>query len=190
MKKALLALFAASAFTMSAFAAEDTYSVDPHHTWPYFEVTHLGYSTQHGRFAKTSGTVKLDMAAKKGSVDLNIDATSLDMGFPLWNEHLSAEGFFDLAKYKSITFKSDKLIFSGDKVVAAEGEFTLLGVTKPLKIEVHNFKCGEHPMMKGKQMCGANITGVVKRSEFGMTKYLPAIGDDVRIEVPIEVIKN
>lgn len=190
MKKALLALFAASSIAASAYAAEDTYSVDPNHTFPYFEVTHLGYSTQHGRFAKTSGTIKLDMAAKKGSVDLTIDTTSLDMGFPLWNEHLSAEGFFDTAKHKTMAFKSSKLIFKGDSVVGAEGEFTMLGVSKPLKIDVHNFKCGEHPMMKGKQLCGANVTGVIKRSEFGMSKYVPAIGDDIKIEVPIEAYKQ
>lgn len=190
MKKAFAALIVASSFVVSAYAAEDTYNVDPNHTFPIFEVNHLGFSSQHGRFDKTSGAIKLDLHAKKGSVDLTIDTTSLDMGFPLWNEHISAEGFLDTAKYKTITFKSNKLVFKGDKVVAAEGEFTLLGVTKPLKIEVHNFKCGEHPMMKGKFLCGANISGVIKRSEFGMTKYVPAISDDVKIDVPIEAYKQ
>ncbi|MGV8933308.1 MAG: YceI family protein [Gallionellaceae bacterium] len=188
MNKMLAVFTLASSFAVSAFAA-DTYNVDPNHTFPIFEVNHLGFSSQHGRFNKTSGTITLDMAAKKGSVDLTIDTTSLDMGFPLWDEHISADGFLDTAKFKTITFKSNKLIFKGDKVVAAEGNFTMLGVTKPLTITVNDFRCGDHPMLK-KPMCGANITGTIKRSDFGMTKYIPAVSDEVKIIVPIEAYKN
>lgn len=188
MKKVFAVIALASSFAVSAFAA-DTYTADPNHTFPMFEVNHFGYTNQHGRFNKTSATITLDMAAKKGSVDLTIDTTSLDMGFPLWDEHISADGFLNTAKFKTITFKSDKLMFKGDKVVGAEGEFTMLGVTKPLTITVNDFKCGLHPMLK-KPMCGANITGVIKRSEFGMTKFVPAISDEVKIMVPIEAFKN
>ena len=86
---------------------------------------------------------------------------------------MAVEGFFNTAKYPTITFKSNKLVFEGDKVVAAEGDFTLLGVTKPVKLAVSNFKCGPNPMNK-KEMCGADISTTIKRSDFGMTKYLPA----------------
>ena len=188
MKKVIATIALAGSFAVSAFAA-DSYNIDPNHTFPMFAVNHLGFSEQHGRFDKTSGTITLDMAAKKGSVDLTIATTSLDMGFPLWNEHISAEGFFNTAKFPTMTFKSTKLVFKDDKVVAAEGEFTLLGVTKPLTVTVNNFKCGDHPMLK-KPMCGANISGTIMRSEFGMTKYVPAISDEIKIDVPIEAYKN
>jgi len=188
MNKFMIAVALAGSFAVSAHAA-DTYSIDPNHTFPVFEVNHLGYSVQHGRFDKTSGTITLDMAAKKGSVDLTIETTSLDMGFPLWNEHLSADGFFNTAKFPTMTFKSTKLVFKDDKVVAAEGDFTLLGVTRPLTVMVNDFKCGDHPMLK-KPMCGANISGTIKRSEFGMTKYVPAVSDDIKIHVPVEAYKN
>jgi polyisoprenoid-binding protein YceI len=188
MNKFMIAVALAGSFAVSAHAA-DTYSIDPNHTFPVFEVNHLGYSVQHGRFDKTSGTITLDMAAKKGSVDLTIETTSLDMGFPLWNEHLSADGFFNTAKFPTMTFKSTKLVFKDDKVVAAEGDFTLLGVTRPLTVTVNDFKCGDHPMLK-KPMCGANISGTIKRSEFGMTKYVPAVSDDIKIHVPVEAYKN
>lgn len=188
MNKFIIAVALAGSFAVSAYAA-DTYSIDPNHTFPVFEVNHLGYSVQHGRFDKTSGTITLDMAAKKGSVDLTIETTSLDMGFPLWNEHLSADGFFNTAKFPTMTFKSNKLLFKGDKVVAAEGDFTLLGVTKPLTVTVNDFKCGDHPMLK-KPMCGANISGTIKRSDFGMTKYVPAVSDEIKIHVPVEAYKN
>lgn len=188
MKKFITAVVLATSVSVSAYAA-DTYSIDPNHTFPVFEVNHLGFSTQHGRFDKTSGTITLDMAAKKGSVDLKIETTSLDMGFPLWNEHMSADGFFNTAKFPTMTFKSNKLIFKDDKVVAAEGDFTMLGVTKPLTVTVNDFKCGDHPMLK-KPMCGANITGTIKRSDFGMSKYVPAISDEIKIHVPVEAYKS
>jgi polyisoprenoid-binding protein YceI len=188
MKKVMFAIALASTVSVSAYAA-DNYTIDPNHTFPVFEVNHLGYTIQHGRFNKSSGVITLDMAGKSGSVDLTIETTSLDMGFPLWDEHLSADGFFNTAKFPTMTFKSNKLIFKDDKVVAAEGQFTLLGVTKPLTVSVNGFKCGENPMNK-KAMCGANISGTIKRSDFGMTKYVPAISDEVGIHVPVEAYKN
>lgn len=178
----------AIATAVPAFAA-DSYTIDPTHTWPVFEVNHLGFSTQRGRFNKTAGKITLDLAARSGSVDLTIDAASLDMGFPTWNEHMAAEGFFDSGKFPTMTFKSNTLIFDADKVVAAEGAFTLLGVTKPLKLAVANFRCAPHPMNK-KPTCGADISATIKRSEFGMTKYVPAVGDEVKISVPVEAIKD
>jgi polyisoprenoid-binding protein YceI len=188
MKKLFASFALATAVAAPAFAA-DTYNIDPFHTFPTFEVNHLGFSTQRGRFDKTSGTVVLDSAAKKGSVDLTIEVASLSMGFPVWNEHMAADGFFNTAKFPTITFKSNKLIFDGDKVVGAEGDFTLLGVTKPVKLAVSNFKCGPNPMNK-KEMCGAEISTTIKRSDFGMSKYVPAISDEIKISSAVEAYKQ
>lgn len=188
MKNVFATIALASSFAVSAVAA-DNYTIDSNHTFPVFEVNHLGYSVQHGRFNKTSGNITLDMAAKKGSVDLTIETASLDMGFPLWDEHMAADGWFNTAKFPTMTFKSSKLVFKDGKVVAAEGDFTMLGVTKPLTVTVNGFICGDHPFTK-KPMCGANIGGTIKRSDFGMTKYVPAISDEVKIHVPVEAYKN
>ena len=188
MNKIMIAIALASSVTVSAYAA-DSYTIDPNHTFPVFEVNHLGYSIQYGRFNKSSGNITLDMEARSGSVDLTIETASLDMGFAVWDEHMSADGFFNTAKFPTMTFKSNKLIFKDDKVVAAEGQFTLLGVTRPLTVSVSGFKCGDHPMNK-KPMCGANIGGTIKRSDFGMTKSVPAISDEVKIHVPVEAYKN
>lgn len=188
MKNITIAIALAGSLSLSAYAA-DNYTIDPTHTFPVFEVNHMGYSVQHGRFNKTSGNITLDIAAKSGSVDLTIDTTSIDMGFQKWDEHMSSGDFFNAAKFPTMTFKSDKLIFKDDNLVAAEGQFTLLGVTKPLTVTVSGFKCGNHPMTK-KPMCGANIGGTIKRSDFGMTKYVPAVSDEVQIHVPVEAYKN
>lgn len=180
---ALAALIAAPVY------AADNYKVDPNHTWPVFEVNHLGFSTQRGRFNKSSGTVTLDLAAKKGSVDLTIETASIDMGFDKWDEHMKNEDFFNVKYFPTMRFTSDKLVFDGDKVVAAEGRFTLLGVTRPLTLTVSNFRCAPHPMLK-KQACGADISASFKRTEFGMAKFVPMVSDEVKIYSPIEAIQN
>ena len=180
---ALSGLLAAPSF------AADNYTVDSRHTFPMFEVNHMGFSTQRGRFNQSSGKITLDTAAKKGSVELIIETTSLDMGLDKWDEHLKSEDFFNVAQFPHMKFTSDKLVFDGDKVVAAEGSFTLLGVTKPLTLTVSNFRCAPHPMNK-KQTCGADITTTFKRSEFGMSKYVPGVSDEVKILTPVEAVKD
>jgi polyisoprenoid-binding protein YceI len=183
------AAIAISVALVAPAGAADSYTIDPNHTYPIFEVMHMGFTTQRGRFNKSSGKITLDLAGKKGTVDLTIDTTSLDMGFDTWDKHLSADGFFNTEKFKSMTFKSDKLVFEGDKVVAAEGSFTLLGVTKPLRLSVNNFRCAPHPFTK-KDMCGADVTATLKRSDFGMTKFVPAVSDEVKISSPVEAYKD
>ncbi|MDD5175939.1 MAG: YceI family protein [Sterolibacterium sp.] len=188
MKKSLAALALSAILSAPALAA-DSYTIDPGHTYPSFEINHLGFSTQRGRFDKNSGKITLDATAKTGSVELNIDVASINMVVPALTKHLLSEDFFNAEKFKTMSFKSDKLVFEGDKIVAAEGNFTLLGVTKPLRLTVSNFHCGQNPMSK-KTMCGADVTATIKRSEFGMTKYLPAIGDEVKIGAPVEAYKD
>jgi polyisoprenoid-binding protein YceI len=183
-----LSLLVASLLATPVYAA-DNYTIDSRHTFPVFEVNHLGFSTQRGRFNQSSGKITLDIAAKKGSVDLTIDTASLDMGFDKWDEHMKAEGFFNVEFYPTMRFVSNKLVFEGDKVVAAEGSFTLLDVTRPMRLTVSNFHCAPHPMNK-KPTCGADVTATLKRSEFGMTKYVPAVSDEVRISVPVEAAKD
>ena len=188
MKKHLAISLILCAVGASAFAA-DIYTIDPGYSRAHFDITRLGFSTQRGAFNKTSGKVTLDLAAKTGSVDFTINTQSIDMGSAAWTAHLSDEGLFNVKKYPTMVFKSDKLVFAGDKVVAAEGQFTMLGVTKPLKVTVNNFQCGVSPIDK-RNMCSGNITGTLKRSDFGLTKYIPAVSDEVAIDVPVDAYKN
>ena len=168
----LVALAFAASLSSVAFAAPETYVIDTNHTKPRFEYSHFGYSTQLSRFDTTTGTITIDRAAKTGSVDVTIDAKSVDTGYPLFNGHIQGEDFFDTAKYPTITFKSDKMKFDGDKLVAVEGNLTIKGITKPVTLTVTSFMCMPHPMMK-KDACGANATVQVKRSDFNMAKYVP-----------------
>ena len=187
--KRLVALTLAASLSSVAFAAPETYQIDGTHTKPRFEYSHLGYSTQTSRFDTTTGTITIDRAAKTGSVDVTIDAKSVDTGYPLFNGHIQGEDYFDTAKYPTITFKSNKMKFDGDKLVAVEGNLTIKGVTKPVTLTVSTFMCMPHPMLK-KDACGANATAQVKRSDFNMGKNAPYVSDEVTLIIPVESVKQ
>ncbi len=171
-------------------AAEDTYDIDPVHSQPMFEVKHLGFSIQHGSFARATGKVTLDRVSRKGTIDVMIDTSSIKTIDPRLDVHVKGEDFFNVAKYPTMTFTSSNLIFDGDQVVGAEGEFTMLGVTKPVALKVANFVCGDHPVTR-KPMCGAEVTTTIKRSQWGMNYGIPkSLGDDVKIVIPVEAYKE
>ena len=172
-----------------AMAAPETFVVEGTHTFPRFSYSHFGYSTQLSRFNKTSGKVIYDKAAKTGSVDIVIDTKSVDTGYATFDEHIQGEDFLDTAKYPTATFKSTKVNFDGDKPASIEGQLTLKGVTKPVTLTVSSFHAMPHPMLK-KDAIGANAWTVVKRSEFNAGKYAPYVGDEVRIDIAIEAIKE
>mgnify|MGYP002143467554 FL=1 len=186
--KKLITLAIAATLSTAAFAAPETYTMDGTHTFPRFEYSHFGYSTQLSRFDKTTGTVTLDKAAKTGAVDVTIDATSVNTGYPLFNQHIQGEDFFDTAKYPTITYKSTKVNFDGDKPATIEGNLTVKGITKPVTLTVTSFHCMPHPMLK-KDACGANATATIKRSEFNAGKYAPYVGDDVKLTIAVEAYK-
>ncbi|CAG0959124.1 Protein YceI [Rhodocyclaceae bacterium] len=179
----------AAALAGPAMAAPETYVVEGTHTYPRFSYSHFGYSTQLSRFDKTTGKVVFDKAAKTGAVDIVIDTRSVNTGYPTFNEHIQGEDFLDTAKYPTATFKSTKVVFEGDKPVAIEGNLTLKGVTRPVTLTVTSFQAMPHPMLK-KDALGANATVTVKRSEFNAGKYAPHVGDEVRIDIAIEAIKE
>jgi len=182
---------AAVLVTLSAATLADpvTYIVDSNHTLPRFEYNHLGFSTQVGRFDKATGKIVLDLAAKTGSADIVIDATSVNTGSAKFDEHIQSEDFLDTAKYPTITFKGERFKFQGDKPAKVEGQLTIKGVTKPVTLTVTTFNCGLHPMAK-KEACGANAFTSIKRSEFNAGKYAPMVSDQVTLNIPVEAIKE
>lgn len=184
---AALALSAAAA--APALAAPETFVLDGSHTFPRFSYSHFGYSTQLSSFNKTTGKVVFDKAAKTGAVDIVIDTKSVNTGFDTFNEHIQGEDFLNTAKFPTATFKSTKVVFEGDKPAKVEGQLTIKGVTKPVTLTVTSFQAMPHPMMK-KDAIGANAYTVIKRSEFNAGKYAPYVGDEVRIDVALEAIKE
>jgi len=164
--------------------------MDASHCIPVFEFNHLGLTTQTGRFDKVSGTFSMDRDARVGHVLFNIETASLNMGFGTETSNSPGYRLLEVTRFPTMTFKSDKLVFDDKKnVVAAAGQLTLLGISKPITVSVSRFKCSVHPMFQ-KMMCAGNISATVKRSEFGMMSYIPAISDEIKVSIPIEAYKD
>jgi len=177
-----------AAMALPAAAAEEVYTLDPVHSTPQWEAGHIGMSTQRGSFGKASGKVVLDRAAKKGSVDVTIDATSIRTYDPSRLDAIvKGERFFNVEKYPTITFKSNNVVFEGDKVVAVDGELTMLGVAKPVTLKMVNFSCGPQAFNK-KPMCGGDASATIKRSDWGMTQGAAQMSptDEVKLWIPFE----
>ena len=188
MRRLGLAAFAVLGFSGTALAA-DSYTLDSNHTFPRFEINHFGFSTHHGQFNKTAGKLVLDRAAKTGSIDITVQTASVGTGDPKLEEHLRAADFFNVEKFPTMVFKSKAIRFNGDVPASAEGELTLLGVTRPLTLTISRVVCAPHPFYK-KEDCGAQVSGTLKRSDFGMNKYVPAVGDEVTLRIQVEAIKD
>ena len=197
MKRLPLLTFAAAASLVAAtaMAAPETYTFDSTHTLPTFSVNHLGMSTVRGVFEGSTGKVTIDNAAKSGSVEVTIPTGTVFTGYlksvgtgRTRDEHLRAADFFNSAEFPTMVYKSTKFVYTGDKPSSIEGTLTLLGVTKPVTLKVDHFTCGPHPFSK-KEMCGADLSGMIKRSDFGMKFGVPAVGDDVALAIAVEAYK-
>lgn len=188
----LLYILLAAAIPLSALAAPQTYTLDTQHSFPNFTINHLGMTNIHGRFDRMTGKITFDPVAKTGSLEVKIATASVTTGdgkradgTRSRDDHLRTADFFNSAEFPEMTYKSTKFNFSGDAVESVEGTLTLLGVTKPVKLNVTSFKCGPHPFNK-KPMCGAYVEGTVKRTDFGMKFGVPAISDEVKLAISVE----
>lgn len=180
----------AIALSQTVYAAPETYTVEPNHTIPRFSVNHLGFSTHFAQFSKTGGKITLDTATKTGSLDVTIQAASFNGGGnEAFEKHLRGPDFFDTEKFPTITYQSTKFNFNGDNLASVEGQFTMLGVTKPLTLTITGFRCGNHPFNK-KAMCGADANAKLKRSDFGMKTFIPAVSDEVTLMIQVEALKD
>lgn len=194
MKKTLFAaaLFAATAIgTVSpAFAAPVSYKIDPAHTAVAFIVNHVGFSNVIGRFNTVGGDISFDKdAVEKSTVSVTIDTTSVDTNHAKRDEHLRSPDFFNAKEFPKMTFKSTTIEKTGDKTGKLHGDLTMLGVTKPVVLDVTFNKDGVSPASK-LETAGFSARGTVKRTEFGMKYGAPAIGDDIQLLIEIEAVKS
>lgn len=184
-KKLILAGFLAIAAS-SAMAAPVTYNIDPSHTYPSFATDHFGgISTWRGKFNKSSGVIVLDRAARTGSVDVTIDAASVNTGNEALDKHVKSAELLDVAKYPTAHFKGSEIRFEGETPVAVAGQFTFHGVTRPLTLKIDSFKCFVNPMLK-REVCGAEASAQFDRGDFGVT-YGAAYGFKMATQLQIQV---
>jgi polyisoprenoid-binding protein YceI len=190
MKKILaIALLSTLASGAAVQAAETTYSIDPNHTHATFAFQHLGFSTFHGKVPARAGTIVLDRAAKSGRVDVEFDPKAVATGVPKFEEHLRSPDFFEVARHPTASFKSSKITFDNDVPKTIAGDLTIKGITRPVTLQVQSFHCADHPMAKV-PACGANATASIKRSDYGMVYALPAVPDEIKLEIEVEAMQK
>lgn len=170
-----------------AFAAD--YTVDASHTSMIFGISHLGFSYTYGRFNTVAGQYTLDEANPAGaSFELTIDAASIDTNDAKRDEHLRSPDFLSTNEFPTITFKSTSVAAGsaegGITTYEVTGDLTMHGVTRSVTLPLKLLKVG--PGMDGKQRSGFLCETRLSRSEFGMTKMVPHIGDDVAVTISFE----
>lgn len=175
-------LLAASA---SAFAAPQTFNIDPNHTQVSFTYNHFGFSNPTGRLEDIKGTVVVDQADwAKSSVSVTMPLNGLHTGVPKLDEHLKTPDFFDAAKFPDVTFKSTKVTKTGAGTLDIAGDLTAHGVTRPVTLHARINKIGENKMI-GSQTAGFDADATLKRSEFGLKMYVPAVSDEVHVHITV-----
>jgi polyisoprenoid-binding protein YceI len=183
-------LLLAAAFTLSltlALSAEaaETYKLDASHTAIEWRVSHFGFSSPSGKFMNVDGTLELDEANPAASkISVTIPMESVNSGVSKLDEHLRSPDFFDVSRYPAATFTSNKVVKTGDRTATVYGDLTLHGVTKPVALSVKLNLIGEN--MKKVKTAGFTATTTIKRSDFGISTYTPALGDDVKIDIESE----
>jgi polyisoprenoid-binding protein YceI len=185
---ASLAVLALAQFGVTRAAAQ-SYRIAPERTLAGFAVTNLGVVRQDGHFNRASGTIVLDPArASGGSVDVTIDLSSVDTGWDTRDDFLRGESMFDVARYPVLHFRSTRVVYREGHVVAAEGEVTMHGVTKPLKLEVQRLECGR-VSTDGHESCLATVAGQLRRRDFGMEAGYPIVGDVITLDFAITAVR-
>ncbi|KQZ59471.1 MULTISPECIES: YceI family protein [unclassified Lysobacter] len=188
MKRTLLATVLAFAFAGAAAAAPLTYKIDANHTDVVASWSHFGFSNPIAHFGQVDGSITYDPAKpSSSSVEVTIPLAGLNSHVAAFDEHLRSEDFFDAAKYPAITFKSTQVEAAGDKKLKVSGDLTVHGVTKPVVLDVTINKVGEQPLAK-RAAAGFDASTTIKRSDFGIAKYVPNVSDEVTIHITTEAI--
>jgi polyisoprenoid-binding protein YceI len=185
-----LALQLVAFFSMAGFRAvaqAQTWYLDPPHSAAQFSVRHMGISTVRGAFTKVTGVVEDSPDLSKASVNVTIDAASVDTRVEMRDKDLRSDNFFDVARYPTITFKSTKVESAGAGKLKVTGDLTMHGVTKETVLDVD----GPTPPFKdpkGKSHRGISATTILNRSSFGMTADAGMVGDSIAIQIDAEMV--
>jgi len=171
--------------------AADTYKVDPLHSAVHFQVDHLGWSNLIGRFDKIDGTFVLDEANPgNSSVEIVIDAASIDTNYEKRDNDLRSPRFFNVEEFETLTFKSTGIERKGETMGTMTGDLTMLGVTRPVNVDFVWHKPTPAPWNKDEFHTGFSAQFVIKRTEWGMTTWIPSIGDEVTLYIEVEAIRQ
>jgi polyisoprenoid-binding protein YceI len=168
-----------------AMAAE-TYQLEKTHVDLLFAINHAGFTEKHGSFRELDATLQYDGQKPEDShVTVTVKTDSVDTGYPARDADLKGEKFLDVAKYPEMRFVSTKVTRNADQTLRIDGELTLHGVTKPITLQAKLNKAAPNPFDK-RPTVGFSASGTLKRSDFGISTYVPMIGDVVSITIDAE----
>jgi len=166
--------------------AADRFTLDAEHTFPSFEIRHQKVSLLRGKFNRSGGRVVLDAQnPAENLIEVVVDASSGDTGHDELNRKLLGSNFFNTARFPEIRFVARDVTFKDGIPTSAQGELTMLGVTRPIVLEIREFNCGrQFPTFRS--FCGADVHTTIQRSDFGMNYGIPLIGDEVKLAIEVE----
>ena len=160
-----------------------SYKVEPYHTQIGFTLSHFGFSEFSGFFSGASGTLVLNPARPAASkLDVSLPVQSVLTTVPQLDSELKGDKWFDAAQFPTARFTSTKVTQTGKETATIVGNLTLHGVTKPVTLTAHLVGSGVNPLDKS-FTAGFEATGVIKRSDFGVSQYLPLVGDEVTLRI-------
>ena len=178
-----------AAFASAGVAAD--WAVNTDHVSVNFAVSHFDISYVHGRFGKIDVSVQFDPDAKAGQVVVTVDANSIDTGNRVLDGVLSSEQFLDAAANPEVRFVSERFVFDGDRLAGVDGTLLLHGVQRPLRLTVDRFVCKDVAAgIVRRFTCGGEFHTAFKRSDFGMKRSLPDVGDEVRLDIGVEAARR
>jgi polyisoprenoid-binding protein YceI len=182
--------FALASLVGGAARAADKFALDPTHTFVVFKIADLGYAHVVGWFTDVAGELTFDSKdVTKSALHVTIKTASLDTHFAQRNKDLMSPDFLNVAEFPEMTFKSKSVEKTGDKTGKVTGDLTLLGVTKPVTMDVTFNKVAPNPFHNNTPTAGFEAHTVIKRSDFGMKAEIPNIGDEVDISIDSQAPK-
>lgn len=180
---AALALGAAAGAFAQSDVKSGVYKLDPNHSQVIFSLSHFGLSNFSGLFAAKSGALTLDPAKPAATkLDVTVDTTSVYVPVSKLTEELKSTDWFDTAQFPEAKFVANKVTTTGKEEATIGGDLTLHGVTRPIEIKARFVGAGPSPANKAYTV-GFDGKTTIKRTEFGVTKYAPYIGDDVDLSI-------
>lgn len=171
--------------------AADKYRIDQDHTFAYFAVVHTGVSSVRGRMAVVKGSATFDSQGKDAEVELDLNPGSLDTGVKRLDALLGGEMFFDAGRFKTVRFEGRGAKFKEGMPTEFDGELTIKGVTRPVKLTAERFVCQQVKILVLERfVCGGDLRTTLKRSDFGLDKYSDMVSDEVRITISVEAVRE
>lgn len=190
MKKVTALLLSATAcLYINPVLALENYKLDPNHTYVSWQVDHFGFSHPSGKWV-ANGNLQVDKSNLANSkVNVTIKMDDLSTGIKEFDNHLKGKMFFQTDKFPTATFVSDKVEMSDNQIHKVYGTLTLKGVSKPVILEVTPNKTGINPVTE-KETMGFSATTQIKRSDFGISAFVPDVGDDIKMQIEVEAYKE